>query len=120
MNEMKNREKRMYFISESEYIYFPLQVHHKTYLQYTSDNRKKQHLLVHSRWFYGEKTKMPMNESFESSLSGSGFTKICTDMLESKAWKSLKPRHKGLYLQYIQINYYDKMLDYELVEINGQ
>ena len=49
MNEMKNREKRMYFISDSEYIYFPLQVHRKTYLHYTSDSRKKQHILVHSR-----------------------------------------------------------------------
>ena len=46
---MKSREKRMYHISQTEYIYFPLRVHHKTYLQYTSDNRKKQHLLVHSR-----------------------------------------------------------------------
>ena len=49
MNEMKNREKRMYYISQTEYIYFPLRVHHKTYLQYTSGNRKKQHILVHSR-----------------------------------------------------------------------
>ena len=49
MNENEKREKRMYFISDSEYIYFPLQVHHKTYLQYTSDSRKKQHILVHSR-----------------------------------------------------------------------
>lgn len=49
MNEMKNREKRMYFISESEYIYFPLRVHHKTCIQYTLNNRKKQHILVHSR-----------------------------------------------------------------------
>ena len=45
-----------------------------------------------------KKTKMPMNENFESSLSRSGFTKICIDMLESKAWMSLKPRQKGLYL----------------------
>lgn len=45
-----------------------------------------------------KKTKMPMNENFESSLSRSGFTKICKDMIESKAWKSLKPRHIGLYV----------------------
>lgn len=45
-----------------------------------------------------KKTKMPMNESFESSLSRSGFTKICSDMLDSKAWKSLKPRQIGLYV----------------------
>ena len=45
-----------------------------------------------------KKTKMPMNENFESSLSRSGFTKICIDMLEAKAWMSLKPRQKGLYL----------------------
>lgn len=45
-----------------------------------------------------KKTKMPMNENFESSLSRSGFTKICIDMLESKAWMSLKPRQKELYL----------------------
>lgn len=45
-----------------------------------------------------KKTKMPMNESFESGLSRSGFTKICSDMLDSKAWKSLKPRQIGLYV----------------------
>jgi len=49
MNETKNREKRMYYISLSQYIYFPLRVHHKTYLQYIIKNRKKQHFLVHSR-----------------------------------------------------------------------
>ena len=43
------------------------------------------------------KTKMPMNESFESSLPRSGFIKICTDMLESKAWESLELRQIGLY-----------------------
>lgn len=45
-----------------------------------------------------KKTKMPMNESFESGLSRSGFTKICSDMVDSKAWKSLKPRQIGLYV----------------------
>lgn len=45
-----------------------------------------------------KKTKMPMNENFESNLSRSGFTKICNDMFESEAWKSLSLRQIGLYL----------------------
>lgn len=94
MNEMKNREKRMHFISESEYIYFPLRVHHKTYIQYTLNNRKNNIFWFIRGEFMAKKTKMPMNENFESSLSRSGFTKICTDMPESKAWKSLKSRRE--------------------------
>ena len=45
-----------------------------------------------------KKTKMPMNENFESTQSRSGFTKICNDMFESEAWKSLGLRQIGLYL----------------------
>ena len=47
MNKNENREKRMYFISEQEYIYFPLRVHYKTYINYTSNNRKIQQILVY-------------------------------------------------------------------------
>jgi len=38
------------------------------------------------------------NAPFESSCERSAFTKVCKDMIESKAWKSLKPRHIGLYV----------------------
>ncbi len=38
----KKREKRMYYISQSEYIYFPLTVHSKTYLYSTINTRKNQ------------------------------------------------------------------------------
>jgi len=49
MNRKENREKRMYYISQSEYIYFPLRVHHKTYTHYTPNNKKIQQILVYSR-----------------------------------------------------------------------
>lgn len=45
-----------------------------------------------------KKTKMPMNEHFESKQSRSAFTKLCNDMLESKAWQSLDFRQRGLYV----------------------
>lgn len=38
----KKREKRMYYISQSEYIYFPLTVRSKTYLYSTINIRKNQ------------------------------------------------------------------------------
>lgn len=34
MNRNEKREKRMYFISDTEYIYFPLTVRSKTYTHY--------------------------------------------------------------------------------------
>ena len=44
------------------------------------------------------KANTSKNATFESSCERSAFTKICKDMIESKAWKSLKPRHIGLYV----------------------
>ena len=38
----KKREKRMYYISKSEYIYFPLIVRSKTYLYSTINTRRNQ------------------------------------------------------------------------------
>ena len=42
MNENEKREKRMYFISDSEYIYFPLTVRSKTYTYYTIKSKINQ------------------------------------------------------------------------------
>lgn len=43
MNKYKNkRGSKMYFISDHEYIFLPLQVHTQTYLYYTTKNNKKQ------------------------------------------------------------------------------
>ena len=36
------REKRMYFLNQSEYIYFPLTVRSKTYSYYTIKNKINQ------------------------------------------------------------------------------
>ena len=52
MIEHKNRRGlKMYFISDHEYILFPLQVHTQTYLYYTLKNSKKQ-------YFYSILSKM--------------------------------------------------------------
>jgi hypothetical protein len=42
MKKNKKREKRMYYISEIEYIYFPLIVRSKTYLYSTINTNKNQ------------------------------------------------------------------------------
>ena len=42
MNSNKKRENKMYFISQSEYIIFPLRVRLKTYIYSTTNNKKNQ------------------------------------------------------------------------------
>lgn len=42
--------------------------------------------------------KQVTHYSFESKTERGAFTKICNDMQESEAWKSLKLRQQGLYL----------------------
>lgn len=42
MNKNEKREKRMYFINDSEYIYFPLAVRSKTYTYYTIKSKINQ------------------------------------------------------------------------------
>lgn len=42
MNKNKKREKRMYYVSETEYIYFPLIVRSKNYFHSTINTRKNQ------------------------------------------------------------------------------
>ena len=42
MKKNKKREKRIYYISETEYIYFPLIVRSKTYLYSTINTNKNQ------------------------------------------------------------------------------
>lgn len=44
------------------------------------------------------KLKPPVNYDFESSNNKYDFTKICRDMMKSKAWNDLKLRQQGLYL----------------------
>ena len=42
MKNKQKREKQMYFISDTEYIYFPLIVRSKTYSYFTTYNNKNQ------------------------------------------------------------------------------
>ena len=52
------REKRMYYISDNEYIYFPLIVRSKTYPYFTTKRSKKQRISQNFKRFdvvnYGE------------------------------------------------------------------
>ena len=45
-----------------------------------------------------KKIKPPVNYDFESSNNKYDFTKICRDMMKSKAWSELTVREIGLYL----------------------
>lgn len=42
MNDNKRRGSKMYFISDHEYILFPLSVYTQTYLYYTTKHNRKQ------------------------------------------------------------------------------
>ena len=42
MNKIKKRENRMYFLTQTEYIYLPLRVQSKTYIYSTTKKNKNQ------------------------------------------------------------------------------
>lgn len=44
MNKIKKRENRMYFLTQTEYIYLPLRVPSKTYIHSTIYGNKNQML----------------------------------------------------------------------------
>ena len=58
-----------------------------------------------------------IHQPFEGANPRGQFTKITFDMMQSKAWKDLSLRQRGLYLQ-LKSKYREKKLDDVVVESN--
>ena len=80
MNRNEKREKRMYFISDTEYIYFPLTVRSKTYTHYMIKSGINQLKFNNCRQmkcrFVKHMSHIRLNKSFEIPFSKTSATML--------------------------------------------